>query len=123
MRLLIIGREWRPRTLVRAELQEAGHDVIAVESWDEAELLLLKHAIHPEAVVFDVEGEDNAPAALRTLVRFVPPARVVVLTQSSALPAGEVGAVGPVTVLARPFSVGDVVEAVCRIDGRAHDDC
>jgi DNA-binding response OmpR family regulator len=118
MRLLIVGREWRPRTLIRAELQAAGYDVFAVGSWDEAELLLLKRAIHPEGVVFDLEGEDNPPAALRTLLRFVPPGQVVVLTQSAAMPVDDVRALGPVTVLARPFSVGDVVAAVGRMQDR-----
>ncbi len=112
MHLLLIGREWRPRALIRAELQAVGYDVFAVGSWDEAELLLLKRAIHPDAVVFDLDAEENAPASLRTLTKFVPYERVLVLTQASAMPATEVRAIGPMIVLARPFSVGDVVASV-----------
>ncbi len=117
MSVLIIGREWRPRTLIRAELETAGYDVFAVDSWDEAELLLLKRAIRPSGVVFDLEGEDNAAASLRTLLKLVPPRRIVVLTQASAMTAEEIRAVGPMMVLARPYTIADVVAAVGGIGG------
>jgi DNA-binding NarL/FixJ family response regulator len=112
MRLLLIAWEWRPRVLLRAQLREEGHDVFAAASWEEAELLLLTRAVRPEVVVFDLDAEPNPPASLRTLVHLVPPDRIVVLTTSAALSPDTVRAIGPSHVLARAFSVRDVIDAV-----------
>lgn len=111
-RILLAGGSWRPRALILAQLQEEGYDVTAVETWDEAELLLLKRAIDPAFVVLDVEGESHVPASLETLKRLVDPARVLVLTSASVIPADSVRSLGFQYVLARPYSVGDVVKVV-----------
>jgi hypothetical protein len=107
-----VGAEWRPRAFVRAELVERGVEVDAIESFDEAELLLRTGARRPQAVVFDLDGEAQPAAALRTLARLVSAERVLVLTSAGALPAGEVRRLGFAHVLARPFMVRDVVSAV-----------
>jgi hypothetical protein len=118
MDLLLIAWEWRPRMLLRAQLKEGEHDVLAVGSWEEAELLLLEGAVRATAVVFDLEGEPNPAASLRTLVRLMAPERVLVLTSAAALPAGDVRDIGFPHILPRPFSVRQVLDAVARIAGR-----
>jgi DNA-binding response OmpR family regulator len=115
--VLLIAGEWRSRVFIRAQLKEEGYDAAGLGSWDEAELLLLARAVRPRIVVFDVEGEPNPPACLRTLVRLVPPDRVLVLTSSSALPPDEVRGTGVSRVIARPFSVSDVVREVTAMIG------
>lgn len=110
--LLLAGGDWRSRALVLAQLEEEGYEVTAVETWDEAELLLRKHAIRPVAVVFDLEGESRPEAALTTLDRLVGPVRSLILTSASVFPAGAVRGLGFAHVLARPYSVADVVAAV-----------
>jgi CheY-like chemotaxis protein len=111
-KILLAGGDFRPRALILAQLQEEGYDVTAVDTWDEAELLLRKRAVRPDAVVFDVEGEENAEAALTTLARLVAPARTVVLTSSGGVRPADARSHGFNQVLARPYSVGDVVKAV-----------
>ncbi len=110
-KVLLAGGEWRPRALVLAQLVEQGYDVTAVETWDEAELLLRKRAVRPAVVIFDLEEEPLAEAALTTLAKLVDPASAVVLTAASVVPADAVRAHGFAHVLARPYSVGDVVRA------------
>jgi DNA-binding response OmpR family regulator len=117
MALLLIAREWRPRTLLRAQLIDQGFDVLAVGGWDEGELLLQARAVRDAAVVFDLDGEPSPAASLRTLVRLVPPARVLVLTSLAALPPDEVRGMGIAHVLPRPFSVRDVIERTARMMG------
>jgi CheY-like chemotaxis protein len=117
-KVLLAGGDFRPRALILAQLQEEGYDVTATETWDEAELLLRKGAVRPDAVVFDVEGEGQPEAALTTLARLVAPARAVILTSSSGVPAADVGRLGFELVLARPYSVGDVASAVGAALGR-----
>ncbi len=123
-KVLLTGGEWRPRALVLAQLLEEGYDVTAVETWDEAELLLRKRAVKPAVVVFDLEDEPQPEAALTTLARLVAPGRAVVLTAASTLPAAPARALGFGHVLVRPYSVADVVNTVARIarpPGRTDD--
>ena len=98
--------------MLRAQLLEEGFDVEAVGSWDEAELLLLRRVRKPKLVLYDLTGEPNPEASLRTLRRVLTADRVVVLTAAGALSASAVGDLGFSRVLARPFSVQDVVTAV-----------
>ena len=111
-KVLLAGGDFRARALVLAQLQQEGYDVTAVETWDEAELLLRKRAIRPDAVVFDVEGENHAEAALATLAKLVAPARALILTSSSGVPVQDARRPGFDHVLARPYSVGDVVRTL-----------
>ncbi len=111
-KILLAGGDFRPRALILAQLQEERYDVTAVDTWDEAELLLRKRAVRPDAVVFDVEGQGHAEAALATLARLVRPSRAVVLTSSSGVPPVDARSHGFDRVLVRPYSVGDVVRAV-----------
>jgi DNA-binding response OmpR family regulator len=117
-RLLLAGGDRRPRALVLAELVEAGYDVTAVETWNEAELLLRERSVRPSAVVFDLEGETNAEASLVTLARLVPVSQCLVLVSAATPRAEKVRSLGFEHVLARPYSVGDVVCAVERLTGR-----
>ena len=119
--VLLIGADWRLRALLRAQLIEQGFDVVALGSWDEAELLLRKRAVSARATVFDLEGEPNPQAALSTLARLVPPPTSVVLTSSAALPPADVRRLGFDHVIARPHSIDDAVKAVAALVTPAHD--
>ncbi len=114
-KVLLAGGEWRPRAFALAQLVEEGYDVTAVETWDEAELLLRKRAVKPALVIFDVEGEQQPEAALSTLAKLMDPARVLILTAPSALSDGAARSHGLTQVLARPYSVGDVVNTIASI--------
>lgn len=114
-KILLAGGEWRPRALVLAQLVEEGYDVAAADTWDEAELLLRKRAAQPAVVVFDIEGEQHAQAALETLGRLVAPGRALILTSAGTLPVAAVRSLGFERVLARPYSVGDLVASVGRL--------
>lgn len=114
-KVLLAGGDFRPRALILAQLQEEGYEVTATETWEEAELLLRKRAVRPDAVVFDVEGEGQPDAALATLGRLVAPARAVILTSSSGVAAEDAARLGFERVLARPYSVGEVAKAVAAV--------
>ena len=110
--VLLIAPAWKQRALIRAQLIEEGLDVMAIETSDEAELLLSRGAVRPRATVMALEDEDHPEATLTTLVRLVRPERLVVLTAARALPPDRVRAIGATNVIARPYAVGDVVDAV-----------
>ena len=107
--VLLAGGEWRPRALVLAQLEEEGYDVTAVETWDEAELLLRKKAVRPAVLIFDLDGESHPEAALTTASKLMDPRRIVILTLAGGLTADAVRAHGFLHVLSRPYSVKDVV--------------
>ncbi len=108
--ILLAGGEWRPRALVLAQLKEEGYDVTAVETWDEAELLLRRRAVRPAVLIFDVVGESHREAALATAAKLIDPSHVIALTARSTLAADAVRAHGFTHVLERPYSVGDVAK-------------
>ncbi|MBI2833953.1 MAG: response regulator [Acidobacteria bacterium] len=117
--ILLVGAEWKPRALIRAQLIEEGHEVEAVESWEEAELLLRRRARQPLVLIIDLAGEPHAAAALATLKRLFETDRALILTSASALSSNDVQDAGFPNVLARPFSIGDVVSATSRVLARA----
>lgn len=107
--ILLIAAEWRPRALINAELLEQGFDVVAVETWDEAELRLRARAVRPRLTIFDVDGDDHPEAALTTLAQLVRADEVLVLTSESVLPAARLAAMGYRHVLPRPFMIKAIV--------------
>jgi DNA-binding response OmpR family regulator len=117
--ILLVSAEWRLRVPVRAQLIEDGFEVDAHEAWEFAELLLRSGARHPRLVIFDASAEDHPTALLGTLARLVPPERVLVLTAPSVLPTADITGLGFPHVLARPFSVGDIVAQAGHLLGRA----
>jgi DNA-binding response OmpR family regulator len=107
--VLLIASEWRQRALIRAQLIEDGLDVMAIESSDEAELLLSRRAARPRAVILALEDEDQPEATLTALARLVSSDRLIVLTAAGALPADRARALGASRVISRPYDVGEVV--------------
>ncbi|MDE3156625.1 MAG: hypothetical protein KGN76_16105 [Acidobacteriota bacterium] len=115
--ILLVSAEWRLRVAIRAQLIEEGFEVEAHEAWDFAELLLRSGARRPRLLIFDATAEDHPAALLRTLSHLMAPERVLVLTAPSLLAPADIAAVGFPHVLARPFSVSDVVSRAAQILG------
>jgi ActR/RegA family two-component response regulator len=115
--VLLVTAEWPERALLRAQLVEEGLGVLAVDSWAEAERLLLARAVAPRAAVVELTGHARPDAALAALRRLLPPSAVVVLTTAGALGTEAIRALGFAHVLARPFSIADVVGMTREIVG------
>jgi DNA-binding response OmpR family regulator len=112
--ILLVSGDWRLRVPLRAQLGEDGYEVTALETWDEAELLLRVRALAPRIVIVDVQEEANPEAVLRTLAGLAADRSVLVLTAPSALPPSAVRALGFDAVLTRPFRIRDVEAVVAR---------
>jgi DNA-binding response OmpR family regulator len=110
--VLLVGAEWQPRALVRAQLLEEGVSAEAVEGWEDAEAALLRRSILPRVVVFDLAGESRPAAALATLQRLLGSSRVIVLCSAGTLSARDVHDAGFAHAIARPYQVKDVVARV-----------
>ena len=106
-----------PRALVRAELLERGYEVRAVETWQEAELLLRTRGFVPDGVLFDVAAEREAERALETLAGFVPATRVLVLTSVNALSPQQIALRGFPRAVSRPLQIKILLRAMASMLG------
>ncbi|HSJ56008.1 MAG TPA: hypothetical protein VLC95_02445 [Anaerolineae bacterium] len=119
--MLLIAGDWQFRALVRAQLIETGYEVIAFPRLDVALAYLMRgprreDGTQPAATIVDLTELDASLAMLVDLWRLTDQAPLLLcggildrtLLQSEKLP--------PAHVLRRPFSVGDVVNEVRRID-------
>jgi DNA-binding response OmpR family regulator len=109
--VLLVAADWKLRALLRAELIEAGLDVLAVETWADAEALLLAHGL-PRLLVLAVEEDRNPRAILEAARVLVPPSRTLVLTAASVLTVEDIRSLGFVNAISRPYRLGDIVERV-----------
>ncbi|NOX62092.1 MAG: hypothetical protein GXP42_09140 [Chloroflexi bacterium] len=112
--LLIAADRWS-RALILAELQEAGHDVMAAPGLHYAVSVIMKGLIEPSLVLLDVHDDDYAtPERVSRFMEFVPGAAFVLIVpvfqRASWKSLEEKGA----RVLSRPIRVGDVVELAAR---------
>ena len=112
-RVLLIAADWRVRTLVLAELKEAGYEVVALPGVRWALSALSAGRVQPELAVVDVTRDPDACLEpVRHLLRLLGDVPVVLL-----LGAYDARDLAPLrdrvaAWLPRPLRVARVVEAV-----------
>jgi DNA-binding response OmpR family regulator len=111
--VVLLGVEWRPRALVRAQLIEEGFDVVATDSWPEARRFL-RPGMKPDLVLVDLQGLPDPERVLADLRVLMKPNRVLVLSAASTLPVEEVEAFG-FHLVKRPVPIERIVDAVKEI--------
>ncbi len=107
--VFIIGRDWKFRALLRAELLEKGLEAMGVGSLDEAGQLLASGA-PPRVTVFDMADFDAA-RDLGCLLALAQSGRLLLLISPGMEPPQELCAA---TILARPVAIGTIVEEIGR---------
>jgi DNA-binding NtrC family response regulator len=110
--ILISGKDWNARALLRAQLIEEGFDVEAFENAQEVVRLLWTSQTMPSLLIADV-FESEAPAAdavlLASWAKLVP--IWILAGHSSSGPATPEGQ-GFERVLSRPLDVGRLVQEI-----------
>ena len=107
--VIVLGAEWPERALLRAQLIEEGHEVVAVDTWP-IPRLYRRPGMKPRVLLIDLR---ELPKPRETLeeVRFVlPPERVLVVTAIGSLTGEEVRGLG-FNVIERPVTIGQIVAA------------
>jgi hypothetical protein len=108
--VMVLGAEWPQRALLRAQLIEEGHEVVAVDSWP-IPRLYLQPGMKPRVLLIDLH-ELPTPRETLDQVRFMfPPTRVLVLIALGSLTGKEVRALG-FNVIERPVTIGQIVAAI-----------
>jgi DNA-binding response OmpR family regulator len=108
--VIVLGREWPERALLRAQLIEEGYEVVAIDEWP-IPRLYRRPGTKPRVLLIDLY---ELPKPRETLdeVRFVLPIeRVMVITALGSLTADEVKRLG-FHVLERPVSIREIVSAI-----------
>ena len=111
--IIVLGTDWRNRSLLRAQLIEEGYDVVAVDQWP-IPALYRRHGLEPRLLLIDLQGLPATRETLNEVRDSVRPDHVLVLTALGSLPAPEVRAFG-FNVVERPASIGEVVAATAAL--------
>ncbi len=116
--VLLVGKDWQTRALLRAQLIEEGVDVEAHERAQEATLELEAKELLPDLVIADLSSSD-APASevelLAVWARHIP---VWVIASHSLILDNTLKGRGFQMILFRPLDVGELVEQIKRRVGK-----
>jgi hypothetical protein len=77
--VLVLGTGWPERALLRAQLIEEGHEVIAIDAWP-IPTQYRRPDMTPRVVVVDLHGLPEPRDVLDELLHVIEPERVVVVT-------------------------------------------
>jgi hypothetical protein len=105
--VVLLGSEWPTRALLRAQLLEEGHDVVATDAWP-IPGQYLRPGMKPRAVIIDLHGLTEPRRVLAELRVLIKPDRVLVLTALGTLASDDIRGLG-FHVVARPASIGEIV--------------
>jgi hypothetical protein len=111
--ILLLGPEWPERALLRAELIEAGYDVVAIDAWPPPRPYRQAGAV-PRVIIVDLRGLLEPRSVLGELRVLVAPDRVIVITALGTLTVDTIRQLG-YHVMTRPTSVREVVETAGRL--------
>jgi DNA-binding response OmpR family regulator len=115
--IILVAREWKARALLRAQLLEEGHEVMALPTIEEAMMLLCRGMVRPRLIILDTVGQSLKEPILADLQALAGDAPILVCTGPFDLARFDFKEAGLTDLLVRPFAIGDVVNAVREILG------
>lgn len=111
--IVLLGPEWPERALLRAQLIEEGHDVIAIDAWP-IPRLYRRPGMKPLVMIVDLHGLPDPRNTLDELRFVIPPDRVLVVTALGTLTADEIRRLG-FNAVERPATIGQIVAAAASL--------
>jgi len=100
--ILVVGREWKFRALLRAQLREEGYDALGFETLQDAE----SEATGAAALIFDTS--EASPTDWQPVLQRLATQLPVVIVAGAPEEVNVPGA----KLLRRPLSLGDIVAVV-----------
>src|SRR5579885_1748212 len=113
--IVLLGAEWNPRTLLRAQLIEEGFEVLATDDWPTTRRYL-RPGSKPKLLIVDLKGLPEPRQVLDDLRVLMKPERVLVFGATATLPPTGIRAMGFRT-MARPVCIADIVAEANRTAG------
>lgn len=108
--VVLLGAEWKPRALIRAQLIEEGFEVVAADTW----AMMRRHlrpGAKPRLALVDLKGLEEPGRVLQDLAVLMKPERVLVLTAAATVSRAAITRLG-FQVLDRPLTIAAIVAAV-----------
>ena len=111
--ILLSSADWQSRTLILAELQERGYEVMAVPGVKYAINAALKGLVDPPLLIIDVYGDESAtPEDVRGLMTLFRDRPVILLVPVFDQARWEPLRGDVARYFRRPVRVGEVIQAV-----------
>jgi DNA-binding response OmpR family regulator len=112
--ILLIGKDWPARALIRAQLLEEGFDVEAHEALDPALASLESSEILPALVLADVSASDDPADDVEQLAAWASQLPVWIIAAPSLIRRQTLKGRGFEMILFRPVDVGELIEQIKR---------
>jgi hypothetical protein len=111
--IVLLGAEWQPRALLRAQFLEEGFDVVATDTWP-AVRRQLRPGSKPQLAIVDLRGLPDPERVLDELRLLMKPHRVLVIAALGTVEPAVIERLG-FSVVSRPAAIGDVVAVAARV--------
>ena len=108
--VVLLGVDWKPRALLRAQLIEEGFEVVATDTW----AMMRRHlrpGSKPRLALVDLKNLDEPARVLRDLSVLMKPERVLVVAAAATVAPSELSCLG-FRVVRRPLTVATIVATV-----------
>ena len=112
--VVLVGKDWQTRALVRAQLIEEGLEVEAAETVREALSTLQEPALRPSLLIADVSASDDPSAEIEQLAAWAAQIPVWIIASRNLLAEPQLKGRGFELILVRPIDVGELVVQIKR---------
>ena len=110
--ILIAGKDWQSRSLLRAQLLEEGFDVEALETVREAVALLQSARRVPELLVADLSQSDDPSGDVEALAASSGKVPIWIIASRSFIAEKSLRGRGFEMIFLRPVDLGELVDQV-----------
>ncbi len=109
---MVVMSKWQERALVSAQLQEEGYRIKSFPDIEVAAAYLCHAPVLPDAVVLDYRGLKISVEKLKAFRLLLGDVPLVLCTAPYSRDQVAEEVLNPARILVRPFTVGEVVEAI-----------
>jgi DNA-binding NtrC family response regulator len=117
--IVIAGKDWQARALLRAQLLEEGFEVEAYESIAEALATLGAATGIPKLLIADISASDDPVADVESLTAWSPKLPIWIIASRTYLVNQGLRGHGFARIFMRPVEIGELVNQVKRNLGSA----
>jgi DNA-binding response OmpR family regulator len=110
--VLLVGKDWKARALLRAQLLEEGLEVEACEQASEAIESLDRNELLPELLIADLSASDDPAGEAELLAPWARQVPIWVITSRSLIVDKKLKGRGFAMLLFRPIDLGELVEQI-----------
>ena len=117
--VIVVGKDWQTRALLRAQLIEEGLEVEAYETVSSALENVAKSGVLPKLLIADLSRSDDLSAEVGQLARWAKRIPTWIIASHTLIVGKDLKGRGFEVILLRPVDLGELVEQIKqRLEGR-----